>query len=187
MKKGRIFIVSAPSGSGKTTIEERILKKFKWLKKSISVTTRPPRRGEKKHKNYIYCSKEKFKKDIKGKKFLEWESNFGNFYGTPKEFILNNVNQGKSVLLSIDVRGALNVKKIFSETVLIFIKPPSIKELEKRLKGRNTDKDYEIKKRLNAAKREMKSIKKYDYVVINKNLSKAVNEVAKIINTERRK
>lgn len=187
MKKGRIFIVSAPSGSGKTTIEERILKKFKWLKKSISATTRPPRRGEKKDKDYIYFSKEKFKRAIKNKKLLEWERNFGNFYGTPKRFVVENLKKGKNILLSIDVRGALRVKKIFPETTLIFIKPPSIEELKNRLMGRNTDKGYEIQKRLNAAKREMKEIKKYDYVVINKDLNKAVNEVEAIIKTERRK
>ena len=181
MKKGRIFVLSAPSGCGKTTVCESVLKKIKNLESSVSMTTRFPRRGEKSKKDYHYVSKDFFKKQIKKGNLLEWENNFGKLYGTPKRFVLNKIKKGKNVLLSIDVKGAVKVKKAFPETVLIFLKPPSLKELSRRLKGRNTDESESIKRRLKIAKKEIKFTPKYNFVVVNKKFEKAVKEIISII------
>lgn len=184
MIKGRIFVVSAPSGCGKTTICKRVLKKVKTLSPSVSVTTRPRRPGEKSGKDYHYVSRESFKKEIEKGGLLEWERNFGHLYGTPKRSVLGKIKKGKNLLLSIDVRGAMNVRKKFPASTLIFIKPPSIAELSRRLKSRNTDKSSEIGKRLKIAKRELKFAPKYDYLVVNNKLEGAVSEVVSIIKKE---
>jgi len=187
MKKGRIFVISAPSGCGKTTIEKQVLKRVKNLVASISVTTRPPRRGEKHKKDYRYVSRKNFLEGVKKGNFLEWENNFGHLYGTPKKFIREKLKKGKDVLLSIDVKGGMNIKKKDPKSILIFIKPPSIKELTKRLKKRNTDKNKEIAKRLKIAKKELTFAPKYDYRVVNRKLDKAVKGVISIIKKERSK
>ena len=185
-KKGRIFVVSAPSGSGKTTICTRVLARIKSLASAVSATTRPPRRGEKNRKDYHYISPGSFRKKIKAKGFLEWEKNFDYYYGTPKRFVLGKLKKQKDVLLSIDVKGAMHIKKKFPESVLIFIKPPSMNELSRRLKTRNTDPNTEITKRLKIAKRELAFMSRYDHVVVNDNLRKAVNKVIDIIKKEGR-
>lgn len=187
MKKGRIFIISAPSGSGKTTICKKVLKEVKNLKDSVSFTTRRPRPDEKHKKDYHYISRDKFKKEIKKGNLLEWEENFGYYYGTPKDFVIKNIEKGKSILLSIDVRGAMQVRKAFPKSVLIFVKPPSFKELKRRLEERKTDKAKDIEKRLKLAKKELKDASKYNYVVINEKLNKAIKETVAIIKKERKK
>ena len=184
MKKGRIFILSAPSGCGKTTVCESVLKKLKTLENAVSMTTRPPRRGEKNKKDYHYVSKPFFKKEIKKGNLLEWENNFGELYGTPKSFVLKTLEKGKNVLLSIDVKGAINVRKKFSDSTLIFLKPPSFKELARRLKNRNTDGIDRIERRLKIAKKELKVASEYDYIVVNDRLKKAVKKVISIIKKE---
>lgn len=181
MKKGRFFIISAPSGCGKSTICEEVLRSVKGLKSSISATTRKPRPGEKNKKNYYYISREAFEKEIKKGSFLEWEENFGHFYGTPKCYALKEIKKGKNLLLNIDVKGAVCLKKKFPGAVLIFIKPPSLKELSRRLNNRNSDKGIEIATRLKVAKKELMYTLKYDYVVVNENLETAVAEVVAII------
>jgi len=186
-KKGLIFVVSAPSGGGKTTICRKVLKKVKGLTPSVSATTRRARPGEKHKKDYHYLPENAFKKAIKDRKFLEWEKNFGYLYGTPKKNILDKIKKGEDVILSIDVKGAMNIKKKFPESILIFIKPPSFKELLRRLKSRNTDDDTEIKKRIKIAKRELRFSPKYDYVVVNKKLESAIARVASIIKKERKR
>lgn len=187
MKKlGRVFVLSAPSGSGKTTIWEKASKKIKGISSSVSMTTRRPRKNEKNKKDYYYVSRDHFKKEIKKGNLLEWEENFGHFYGTPKKFVLEKIKRGKDILLSIDVKGAMQVRKKFPKSVLIFVKPPSMKELSKRLKGRATDCGDEIKTRLKIAKKELKYAPKYNYVVINDKLGKATKEVVSIIKKERK-
>lgn len=185
MRKGRIFVISAPSGSGKTTICERVLKKVTGLAPSVSMTTRRPRRGEKDKKDYYYLPKKDFNKEIEKGNFLEWEENFGSLYGTPRKFVLKKIKEGKDVLLSIDVKGAMKVKSEFPESVLIFVKPPSKVELLRRLTGRNTDKKTEIAKRLRLATTELGYAAKYDHVVINKDLGVAVGKIIDIIKKER--
>ena len=185
MKKGRIFVISAPSGSGKTTIAKKVLRKVKGLTESVSFTTRLSRRGEKDKKDYFYLSKSALEKEIKKGNLLEWEENFGYLYGTPKRFVLERVKRGKDVLLSIDVKGAMQVKKQFPASILIFIKPPSLAELSKRLTLRKRDVEDEIAKRLKLAKKELAYTKRYNYVVINKKLDEAVKRVVLIIKKER--
>jgi len=187
MKKGLIFIVSAPSGSGKTTICDKVLGKVENLENSVSLTTRKPRAGETNKKDYHYISPESFKEEIKKGNLLEWEENFGYSYGTPKNFVLETTKNGKDVLLNIDVRGARQVKKTFPESILIFIKPPSFEELARRLRIRNTDESCEIEKRLKLAKEEFKAEAEYDHVVVNEKLEEAINEVIGIIKKERDK
>jgi len=184
-KTGRIFVVSAPSGCGKTTICGNVFKRVKNLIPSVSATTRPPRPDEKHKKDYYYMSRETFNKECKSGGFLEWEKNFGHFYGTPKRFALEKIKEGKDLLLSIDVKGAMHVKKKLPESILIFIKPPSFGALSERLNKRKTDGKAEIKKRLKIAKKELAYIPRYDHVVVNKRLKDAVSEVVSIIKQER--
>jgi len=186
MKKGRIFVVSAPSGSGKTTICKQVLAKIKDLAPSVSITTRPPRRDEKDKKDYYYVSRESFEGRIKDGRLLEWEENFGYLYGTPKNFVLKQLKKRKDLLLAIDVKGAMQVRQKFPKSVLIFIKTPSLKDLSKRLAERNTDEKSEITKRLKVAKQELAFMPRYDHVVINKKLDDAVKEVVSIIKKERK-
>ena len=184
MTKGRIFVVSAPSGCGKTTICKKVLKRVKNLVPSVSATTRAPRRGEKNKKDYHFISRERFRKEAKKGNFLEWEENFGCLYGTPKRAALKKIKEGKSLLLSIDVKGATHLRKKFPNGIFIFIKPPSIKELSRRLEDRQTDGGGEIKTRLRIAKNELKLAPKYDYIVVNDKLVKATSRVVSIINRE---
>ena len=151
------------------------------------MTTRHPRRGEKNRKDYRYISEKSFKRGIKKGNFLEWERNFGYLYGTPKRFVLEKIKQGKSLLLSIDVKGTMVVKRKFPESVLIFVKPPSVKELSHRLKARKTDRKIEIAKRLAMAKNELAYALKYDHIVLNNRLKNAVDDVVAIIKKERGK
>jgi len=184
MKKGRIFVVSAPSGCGKTTICGKVLRRIRLLVPSVSVTTRPRRPSEKSKKDYYYISRESFKNEIKKGNLLEWEENFGHFYGTPKRFAQKKIEEGKNILLSIDVKGARKIRKKFPESILIFIKPPSLRELSRRLKRRQTDRQREIGKRLGMARKELKAAPKYNYIVVNNKLENAVNEVISIIKKE---
>jgi len=154
---------------------------IKDLVPSVSVTTRRPRPGEKDRKDYHYVSPGTFRKKIKNGEFLEWEKNFGNYYGTPRKFVSEKLKEGKSVLLSIDVRGAMNVKRKFRDSTLIFIKPPSFAELVRRLKSRNTDREADIRKRLAIAREELAHAGEYDHVVVNDNLENAVKKTVSII------
>jgi len=181
MKKGRIFVISAPSGSGKTTLTKELLKECKNLVFSTSFTTRKLRRGEKNKHDYIFVSEKKFKDYLKKKKFLESAEVFGNYYGTPKDFVDKTIKKGKDILLVIDVQGAFKVKRVRPEAILIFILPPSLKELKRRLCKRKSDGAQEIKLRLNIAKKEMARAKKYDYVIVNSVFDKALGELKEIV------
>ena len=185
-RKGRVFVISAPSGSGKTTIASRAVRKLKNISPSISFTTRRPRQGESDKKDYYYVSKLEFKKAIKKKKLLEWASNYGYYYGTPKRPVFDKTKKGKDVLLSIDVKGAMQVKRKMPQSILVFIKPPSVDELKRRLDGRNSDTKSEIKKRLKIAKKELSYIPKYDHVITNDKLENAVKKLVSLIKKERK-
>ncbi|MCL2389106.1 MAG: guanylate kinase [Elusimicrobia bacterium] len=185
--KGNIIVVSAPSGAGKTTICDAVIKTQKNVVVSISVTTRAPRAGEKNGRDYIFTDVPKFKKMIKQNKFVEWAQVHGHYYGTLKETLTQAVGKGKDILLDIDVVGGINIKKLFKNACLIFIMPPSIKELEKRLKARAKDDISVIKQRLINAKREIAKSKIYDYCVINDNLQGAISAVESIIVAQRYK
>jgi len=185
--KGRFFVISAPSGSGKTTLANKLIKADRRLVQSVSMTTRPPRKGEKEGRDYCFIEAKKFKQLIKQKNFLEWAKNFGNFYGTPRRFVERAVRGGKDVILSIDVQGAMQVKKTCPTAVFIFIVPPSFDELKKRLHKRNTEHVTTINERLKVAKKELAYVKKYDYVVINDSIGKALRRLKTIITAERHK
>lgn len=184
-EKSLIIVVSAPSGSGKTTIVEEVLKQMEGLRRSISFTTRPPREGEKNGRDYIFISEEEFKKRIDEGDFLEWEKNFGNYYGTSAEQLTKAQRQGDDIILSIDVRGGSSVKDKFPESISIFIVPPSEEVLASRLRKRKTDDPAEIDRRLAEAKRELDSSSEYDYLVVNDKLDEAVEEVRQIITSAR--
>lgn len=175
------MVVSAPSGAGKTSICDAIVKKDKNTVNSVSATTRRPREGEKNGIDYFFVSKAKFQSMIKSKKFAEWAEVHGNYYGTPKSFLDKTVKSGKNVLLEIDVQGGINIKKQYPQACMIFIMAPDMKTIEKRLRARNTDSDEIIKKRLENARKELCFLSKYEYLVINKNLNKAVESAAAII------
>ncbi|MGB3082024.1 MAG: guanylate kinase [Candidatus Omnitrophota bacterium] len=184
--KNLIIIISAPSGSGKTTIVDRLLEKMPELYQLVSYATREQRKGEVDKKDYIFISKEEFKGKANRGELLEWEEVFGHFYGTSEEQLRDALEKNEDIILSIDVKGAREVRKKFPESIGIFIMPPSIEELASRLKKRNTDKDSAVSTRLKEAEREMTASDEYDYLVINEDLEKAVDEVQAIIETERR-
>lgn len=183
MSKPKLFVISGPSGSGKTTVCDKLLEEIKDLKYSISLTTRTPRRGEENGKDYFFISKDEFKKRVKENKFLEYAAVFDNYYGTDKDWILS---QDKDVLLSIDVQGAAQIKNNYKHAVLIFLMPPSITVLEKRLRLRATDHPEEIEKRLSKAKEEMAQVSNYDYTVINDKLDDSVSKIKSIIESKPR-
>ncbi len=184
-RRGKLFIISAPSGCGKTTLEKLLINKRIKLTLSISMTTRLPRNGEKEGRDYFFVTERKFKDIISKNGFLEWTKNFGFYYGTPKKFVVGRINKGEDVLLSIDVKGAINVKKIFKDAILIFILPPSIEILSKRLVRRMTDSRQDIKRRLSIAKKEISYLNRYDYKVVNDDLKKALEELRSVIIAER--
>jgi len=177
----KIFVISAASGSGKTTLCRRLLKESKGLVVSKSFTTRPRRSGERNKRDYIFVSKKEFLEARKNGRFLEWAKVFDNFYGTPIDFVDKTIKKGKSVLLIIDVQGAFKVKKKRPNAVLIFIMPPSLDELKRRLIHRKSDGPKQIKLRFKIARREMAQSSRYDHIVINKTIEKAVKQLKNIV------
>ena len=183
---GQLIVISAPSGSGKGTIIKELLKNnntTRWL--SVSATSRLPREGEIDGINYYFLTEKEFKKRIKEDYFLEYTNYAGNFYGTPKEFIKEKLNKGIDVILEIEIEGATNIKKIVPEALFIFIMPPSLKELVKRLKSRGTESNEKIIKRFHEAYKEVNEVTKYNYVVVNDNIDDAVNKIEAIIRAEK--
>ena len=185
MKKGRIFVISAPSGCGKTTLCNRLLKKGLGLSPSISVTTRPRREGEADGKDYFFVASKEFLKRVSQKGFLEWTRTFGWFYGTPCKSVEMLLRKGKDILLSIDVKGAMQIERLYPDSILIFILPPSLGALKDRLRKRKADDKREIDKRLRIAKKEIARSVKYDYTVVNDSVRKAVDKLESIVIAER--
>lgn len=181
MKKGNLFVISGPSGVGKNTVINEFLKNNKEVKLSISCTTRLPRQGEKDGINYFFLTKEEFENDIKEGKFLEWAEFNGNFYGTKQEYVEKTLANQQDIILEIDTQGAMQIKKKLPDAVLIFIAPPSREVLENRLKGRGTESEDVVQKRLNIAIGELEKMKDFDFVIVNDDLSKAANELKNII------
>ena len=179
---GKIFVLSAPSGAGKTTLVKNLKKKFDLLLESVSCTTRKPRMNEVNGKDYHFLSPEEFKKQRDSSLFIEWAEVHGNLYGTPIGFIKNNIKKGKNVICDIDYQGALNIGKAFpDESVLIFILPPSMKELEKRLRGRATDNEEIVLNRLRNAQKEITYYQSYDHIIVNDNVEKATKLLTCIV------
>ncbi|MFH2138913.1 MAG: guanylate kinase [Candidatus Omnitrophota bacterium] len=180
--KGKLLVVSAPSGAGKTTLCDKLISIMPDVVCSISTTTRAPRGGEKNKCDYIFVSESKFEEMIKNNQFLEYAKVFGNYYGTPRKFVEDNLARGRDVLLNIDVQGAMKVRKKFrKDSIFIFILPPSMKDLEKRLLRRKTDSRPQIKKRLEVAKKELTYLKFYDYQIINDKIKYAFEKLKSIV------
>ncbi len=181
--RGKIFIVSAPSGTGKTTILKRIVKEIPNLYFSVSATTRKPREGEVNGVDYYFVSIDDVLEMFRKKELLEWAMVHGNFYGTPVWEVEGKINSGKNVIVDVDVKGFMKIKRKYPESVSIFIMPPSIQELKERLlkrEGKSTF-DEELKKRFEKATYEMSFRDLYDYVIVNDNLDRACNELKEII------
>jgi guanylate kinase len=183
---GKLFVISAPSGTGKTslinaTLEDENAKKTKL---GISCTTREKRAEEKDQVSYFFISKEEFEDKIQNDDFLEYAEVFGNFYGTPREWVLNSLSNKENVILELDIQGALQVKEAFPDTRTIFIIPPSYDDLSSRLSKRAQDSQEEIKKRLKEAKKEVEIGKKFDQIIVNDNFSLALEDLKKFIFTE---
>ena len=184
MTKGKTFIVSGPSGVGKSTILKSLFEGRDDLYFSISATTREPRSGEQDGVQYHFISVERCQELIEADAFLEYAEYVGNFYGTPKKFVDKAMDAGKDVILDIEVQGALQVCAKRPETIRIFIAPPSWEELENRLKSRGTDSEEKIQKRLRRAKAELRTADAYDYFVINDSVERAVREINAILLAE---
>ena len=182
--KAKLYVFSAPSGSGKTTIVRDVLKNFSEFVFSVSATTRKKRSTEKEGVDYYFISEEEFKKKIDAKKFVEWEKFYDYYYGTIKSLVDGNLTKGLSTVFEVDVKGALSIKKAYKNSVLIFIAPPSIDVLKDRLIKRNTETDGDLKKRIERAEMELSFKDQFDYVVSNLNLEEAKKEVKKIIEKE---
>lgn len=182
--KGRLFIISAPSGAGKTTLTREVLKRFDTLSYSVSHTTRSPRAGEQSGRDYFFITLAEFEKNIAKGLWLEWARVHGNYYGTSRPFVEDCLRAGRSLLLDIDVQGARQIMASDLCPVSIFIMPPSFEELTKRLKGRGTDSSEVIEKRLLNAKTEMAQKDLYQHVIINDDLDTAINELCRIFENE---
>ena len=180
---GKLIIISSPSGAGKTTITKKLISKKNNTELSVSLTTRKPRANETQNKDYIFVDIKTFKKLVSKKAFIEHAKVFGNYYGTLKRNIKLKIKQNKKVILDIDWQGARQIKKqLPKETITIFILPPSLKELKKRLMKRENNYKF-INHRMSKAKKEITHWKEYDYVVINKDLKKCVQEIKNIISS----
>lgn len=187
MKKGFLLVVSGPSGVGKGTVLHDLMNTQKNLVYSVSATTRNKRDGEIEGVSYFYKTHDEFKQMIDEDEFLEYAKVHNNYYGTPKEFVQRKINEGKIVVLEIDVQGAVNVKQNTENAVFIFLAPPSLSELKNRIVGRGTETEQDINVRMKNARKELEYIKYYDYLVINDHINSAINSVNEIINAEKHK
>ncbi|MFA5410725.1 MAG: guanylate kinase [Candidatus Omnitrophota bacterium] len=184
--KGLIFVISGPSGSGKTTLASNIVKDKtlrKKLRKPVSFTTRFRRSKEKNGRDYFFISEKEFQKQRRGKKILEWTKYLGYYYATPRDFIERELKKGRHIILCLDLKGALKVKRLYSgNTITFFIMPPSLRELHKRIKKRcKRTKHEEVRRRLGLARREIQAARRYDYCLVNKNLREVTGRLKRII------
>ena len=183
--KGHLFVLSGPSGVGKGTLRKKLFQQIPDLHYSVSVTTREPRKDEVYGRDYYFVDEETFKRYIRDGKFAEWAKVHGEYKGTLLSSIYEKIEQEKDIVLEIDVQGAKKLKRKFPEGVYIFIAPPSWEKLENRLRGRNTEEEDKLKKRLDDARQEIKEINNYDYLITNNNLEKALEDLKSVIISER--
>ena len=183
--KGLLIVVSGPSGAGKDTICQKLIKDDSNIWMSVSMTTRKPRPLEKEGVDYFFVSNEEFESKINNNTFLEYASYNDNYYGTPKDMVEEKLNEGKDVILVIDINGAINIKKIIPSALFIFIMPPDMETLKNRLIGRKTESKDKVVQRFITAYNEVNNYKKYNYVVVNDKVEDAVNKVKSIIQSEK--
>ena len=183
MEQGRLFVISGPSGTGKGTICSKLLESGDF-ELSVSMTTRRPREGEVHGVSYYFVTHEEFQKTVDEGGLLEWARIYANSYGTPKAPVLKKLSEGKDVILEIEMQGAMQVKQNYPQAVLIFVLPPSLAELKKRLTSRGTESPEQIEMRTKATLSEIATIKDYDYFIINDRLDSAIEDVRAIIRAE---
>ena len=185
MNKGLLIVVSAPAGCGKDTILERVLANNDNIFYSVSATTRAIRPGETDGVSYYFKSREEFEEMIKNFELLEYTEYCGNYYGTPKKAVMDMLEAGKDVVLKIEVEGASNIRKMFPDCVMVFILPPSIAELDRRLHKRGTETEEVIRKRIETAKSELTYAVNYDYTIVNGELEKAIEDFETVVKAEK--
>lgn len=185
--KGLLLVISGFSGAGKGTVMKEIMKKYDDYALSISATTRLPREGEVDGREYFFKTVEQFKQMINENKLIEYANYVGNYYGTPKEYVENHLEAGKNVILEIEIQGALNIKKLYPDAVLMFIMPPDAKELENRLRGRGTEDEKTVHARLMRAAEESEGVEAYDYIVVNDDVTKCAERINDIVICEKSK
>lgn len=186
-EKGLLLVISGFSGAGKGTVVKRLLELHNDYALSISATTRSPREGEQNGREYFFKSIEEFESMIDNSELIEYAKYVSNYYGTPKAYVEEQLEAGKNVILEIEIQGALNIKKMYPDAVLLFIMPPSAEELERRLVGRGTEDEATIKARLQRASDEAKGVENYNYIVINDKVDDCVESIHSIVNSEKRK
>ena len=179
--EGLLIVMSGFSGAGKGTLMKRMLQDYDEFCFSVSMTTRAPREGEVDGKDYFFVTREIFEKEIANNGLVEYAEYCGNYYGTPKAYVEKQIKAGKCVILDIEVQGAMQIKKQFPDALMVFVTPPSIDVLIKRLRARGTESEEVIMKRINRAKEEALSIDKYEYVVVNDDLDQAVNDMHEMV------
>lgn len=184
MNKGILVVVSGFSGAGKGTLMKRLLEKYENYALSISVTTRPPREGEQDGREYFFRSREEFEEWIEADRLIEYAEYVGNYYGTPKDYVQEQLKAGKDVILEIEIQGALKVKEKLPDTLLLFVSPPSAQELKRRLETRGTEAPELIQNRLRRAGEEAKGILGYDYLLINDDLETCTDVMHRVIQSE---
>ncbi len=184
-KQGILIVISAPSGAGKGTVIKEMCNQNSNLWVSVSATSRPMRTNDEEGKTYYFITEEDFKQKIEENYFLEYTNYAGNYYGTPKKYIQEHLDAGYDVILEIEIEGAMNVKKIIPEALCVFIMPPSLKELKRRLESRGTDSKTKILERFKIAYHEINEVTKYNYVVINDEIEAAADKVLSIIKAEK--
>ncbi len=187
MSKGFLFVISGPAGTGKGTLCKEILNRNKEIVFSVSTTTRKPRVGEVDGVNYFFIDNEKFESMVNNKEFLEYAYVHTNYYGTPKKFVMDKIKEGEIVLLEIDVQGAMEIKKNFTEAVLVFLLPPTMEELKNRIINRGTETEEDINRRFKNAFKELDYVDNYNYFVINDKIEDAIADIESIIKAEKLK
>jgi len=185
MQRGLLIVISGPSGAGKGTVCRALRKLNPNVELSVSVTTRPPRPGEREGVNYFFRTREEFERMIENGEFLEYAEVYGNYYGTLKSYVYERLSAGKDIVLEIDIQGALSVKNKFDNAVFVFILPPSMEELKRRITKRGTESQEELLKRFNSAYQELNFITRYNYVVVNDIVEIAAKKIDAIITAEK--